>query len=225
MFPFQTGSLSADTWTKVTITIPGHADLAFNFDNGQGLGINWVQFMGTDYTANSAVVDTWKAQSDTERMPDNTSTWYTTNDATFEITGVQLEVGPVATPFEHRSYEEELRRCHRYCYVSSHWGTHVNAGYAALGVNYTGYQTGSGHWIWVTCYLPVVMRAAPTLNTSDQAGNTGNKHSIFTSTGGQRTNNVSNYHTSSYNDHFTVSNYWEVKYGMQVSGVKAEAEL
>ena len=43
-----------------------------------------------------------------------TTTWYTTNDATWELTGVQLEVGDTATSFEHRSYAEELHRCHRY---------------------------------------------------------------------------------------------------------------
>jgi hypothetical protein len=47
-------------------------------------------------------------------MKDATSTWYTTNDATFEITGVQLEVGSVATDFEHRSYGQELDLCMRY---------------------------------------------------------------------------------------------------------------
>ena len=75
------------------------------------------------------------------------------------------------------------------------------------------------------CVLAVVMRAAPTVDTSDQAGNTGNKHSIFVSTGGSRTDNISNYHTSSYNDHCTVSNYNQQKYGMQVSGVKADAGM
>ena len=43
-----------------------------------------------------------------------TSTWYETNDATWELTGVQLEVGSQATPFEHRCYSEELRLCERY---------------------------------------------------------------------------------------------------------------
>ena len=74
-------------------------------------------------------------------------------------------------------------------------------------------------------YFPAVMRASPTVDTSDQAGNTGNKHSIFVSTGGSRTNNISNYHTSVFRDHCTVSNYWEAKYGVQVSGIKADAEL
>ena len=46
-----------------------------------------------------------------------TSTWWTTNDATFELTGVQLEVGSVATEFEHKSFDQELQSCFRYCQV------------------------------------------------------------------------------------------------------------
>ena len=56
----------------------------------------------------------WAAFNSGTYTPDNTSTWYTTNDATFELTGVQLEVGPVATPFEHRTFHDELQRCFRY---------------------------------------------------------------------------------------------------------------
>ena len=58
-----------------------------------------------------------------------TSTWYTTNDATWEITGVQLEVGDTATDFEHRSYGDELLRCQRYYQsilgVMGSWGSAV----------------------------------------------------------------------------------------------------
>ena len=54
--------------------------------------------------------------------PDMTTTWYTTNDATFEVTGLQLEVGSQATPFEHRSFGEELKLCQRYYQVGSSIG-------------------------------------------------------------------------------------------------------
>ena len=59
-------------------------------------------------------LDTWGAHSNSSRTPDCTSTWYTTNDATLEFTGVQLEVGNTATEFEHRSYAQELELCKRY---------------------------------------------------------------------------------------------------------------
>ena len=60
-------------------------------------------------------MNTWAAYaSGSTRTPDNTSTWYTTNDATFEFTGVQLEVGSVATDFEHRSFAQEIALCGRY---------------------------------------------------------------------------------------------------------------
>ena len=70
--------------------------------------------MGTDYTDSSVTEDAWAAYASGTRMKDNTSTWYTTNDATLEITGVQFEVGDTATSFEHRSYQDQLHRCHRY---------------------------------------------------------------------------------------------------------------
>ena len=120
-FPFETGSLSADTWTKIVKTIPGNASMSFSNDNGTGLEIIIGGFWGTDYTTSNKTLDAWSAYANDSRLKDNTSTWYTTNDATLELTGLQLEVGPVATPFEHRSYADELKRCQRYYYKSSRW--------------------------------------------------------------------------------------------------------
>ena len=113
-YAYETGSLTADTWTKITKTIPGNSNLTFNNDNGEGLIINIAAFWGTDYTDNSVTENVWATHASGTRMKDNTSTWYTTNDATLEITGVQLEVGSVATDFEHRSFAQELALCQRY---------------------------------------------------------------------------------------------------------------
>jgi hypothetical protein len=111
---YETGSLTADTWTKIVKTIPGNSNLQFDNDNGPGF--YWAParaFDGTDRTA-SMSLDTWATYSGSSRTPDATSTWYTTNDATLEITGLQMEVGPQATAFEHRSFAEELTLCQRY---------------------------------------------------------------------------------------------------------------
>ena len=113
-YSFETGSLTADTWTKVTKTIPGNSNLTF--DNNAELGWNMeiAMFMGTDDTDSGNTMNQWAAYNSSNQMPDNTSTWYTTNGATWEITGMQLEVGDTATTFEHRSFGEEEDRCMRY---------------------------------------------------------------------------------------------------------------
>ena len=165
-YPFSLGSLSANTWTKVTKTIPGHANITINNDTGEGLRIAIVPFYGTTYTASGVTLDAWGAYgSGTDCCPDNTSTWYTTNDATFAITGVQLEVGDTATDFEHKSYAEELSRCQRYYYklkndsgsTSSHW-------YGGGFVDTTTQLRGG-------IVLPQHMRSAPTsFETTGTAG-------------------------------------------------------
>ena len=111
---YETGSLTADTWTKIVKTIPGNSNLQFDNDNGAGL--YWAPariFDGTSRTG-SLTLDTWGAYNSSARTPDATSTFYTSDDATLEITGLQLEVGSQSTPFEHRSFGEELHLCQRY---------------------------------------------------------------------------------------------------------------
>jgi hypothetical protein len=114
VYNMTTGSLSADTWTKVTKTIPGNSNLQFDDDANAGLTLFINAFVGTDYTTGGLAQNAWSAWSSAKQGDNMTSTWYTTNNATLEITGLQLEVGSVATDFENRSFAVEERLCKRY---------------------------------------------------------------------------------------------------------------
>ena len=160
LYPFDTGSLSADTWTKVTKTIAGNSNLQFDTNNEAGLHIAIMAFIGTDLTASSATENTWQAYAGgIFGGKDNTSTWYTTNDATLEITGVQLEVSDHATSFEHRSFGQELALCQRYFYMHAS-GAEASANNRAPIA--TGAMYNSGNWNGVVNF-PVNMRTSPSL--------------------------------------------------------------
>ena len=116
-------ALSANTWTKVTKTIPGNSNLAFTTDNQNGFRISFYAFMGTSFTDSTTATDVWANNAGGDRADDMTSTWYTTNDATLEITGVQLEVSDHATSFDFRSFAEELALCERYFEKSYNYST------------------------------------------------------------------------------------------------------
>ena len=113
---FDTPSLSANTWTKVTKTVFGNSNLTINNDVGVGLGFRLYGFLGTSYTSSNSNTGTWNSGGN-QYANDMTSTWWTTNDATLEITGLQIEVGSVATDFEHRTFAQELALCQRYYYL------------------------------------------------------------------------------------------------------------
>ena len=154
-YGFETGSLSADTWTKITKTIPGNSNIQFDNDNGEGLRIAFLAFLGGDYTASGTNLNTWEAYSSSTITPDQTSTWWTTNNATLEFTGFQLEVGDTATEFEHRSYENELIRCLRYYYRTGEGQSLASNSPLAQGWARTATLA------QLTVTFPVPMRAAP----------------------------------------------------------------
>ena len=155
-YPFETGSLSADTWTKVTKTIPGNSNLQFDNDNGAGLQFTWLGLMGTDHTSSSASLNAWQAVGSGDAYtPDNTTTWYTTNDSTLEFTGIQLEVSDHATDFEHRSYGQELALCKRYCQKFD--GLKIQA-------RMNGGTNSDGYWQFPT------MRATPSFSSDVSSG-------------------------------------------------------
>ena len=151
-YPYDTGSLSADTWTKVTKTIPGNSNLTINNDNGRAFSFSIWPYIGTNFTASSVTEDAWSTFASAARTKDATSTWWTTNDATLEITGVQLEVGSVATDFEHRSFAQELALCQRYYYKIS------GADDRTVG---SMHQNGA-YGVCCTLHHPQKMRATPT---------------------------------------------------------------
>ena len=151
-------NLTAGQWTKVTKTIPGNSGITIDNDNGGGLHILWFTYFGSNYVSGSTT-DVWQSGTPSPVFP---TTWYTTASSTFEITGVQLEVGDTATSFEHRSYGEELRRCQRYFF--GHSGANINGSNSSTPDSHLGTcSCMSTSGISFNVVLPVPMRTVPTL--------------------------------------------------------------
>ena len=100
---------AANTWEYKTITILGDTSGTWLTTNGIGIGVTWGLGAGSTYTGGSA---SWGGTF--YNQPTGSQNIVSTNGATFYITGVQLEKGSVATPFDYRPYGTELALCQRY---------------------------------------------------------------------------------------------------------------
>ena len=145
---------SANTWEHKVITLSADTTGGVvNSDNGYGLRINWGLATGANF-ATSHALDTWHGFQQQYFYPYDArnTNFYSSTSNNFYLTGVQLEVGSVATPFEHRSYVEELARCHRYCYRQT------NSAWAHFAIG----QFASSTQVRAPYFYPK-MRAAPTI--------------------------------------------------------------
>jgi hypothetical protein len=127
--PFIYTINTADTWEHKTVTISGDTSGTWNTNNSGGIGLFFSLCAGATYRGAAdtwAGANYWGATGQVQPI--------STVDATIYITGVQLEVGEKATPFEHRSYGDELQRCLRYFqYYTTNNTTRVYAGMGIAG--------------------------------------------------------------------------------------------
>jgi hypothetical protein len=167
-YPFAYTISAANTWEQKTVTITGDTSGTWLKTNGAGLGVVFALGFGTSFigTANAWTSSSFYTATGATNL-------ISTNGATFYITGVQLEIGSTATPFERRLYGQELINCQRYYAKLQNDGTGsiaISAGFqisttvAAFAINF-----------------PVTMRAEPTVTVSNlQASDNVNFSSAFT---------------------------------------------
>jgi len=151
---------SADTWEYKTISIPADTAGSIDNDNGPAVSLIWWLNSGSNYSSGSNQT-TWSTYSATDSNASNLGVGGATNDY-FQITGVQLEVGNVATPFEHRSYGEELALCQRYYQRRGATPAMSGSYYAMMG---DGMFWDNADTAFINFEFPVDMRAAPSIES------------------------------------------------------------
>jgi hypothetical protein len=167
---------SANTWEQKSITLTGDTSGTWLTTNGIGLRIQFDLGSGSDY---NATANTWVGANDFRTT--NQTDFINNAGATFYITGVQLEVGDTATPFEHRPYDMELQRCKRYYYTTYPIGVAPGTvGAYACQAEYAPPYNGNHVATW---QHPVSMRAAPTMTGYAEDGTSGS----FTTGAGNQT--------------------------------------
>jgi len=102
-------------WNRIELTFAADTTGALGDDNLESLSINIWLHAGSTYSGGTFASNTWAAKTDANRAAvDDLTSIFDATSRTFFITGVQMELGAVATPFESRSYAEELYLCQRY---------------------------------------------------------------------------------------------------------------
>ena len=125
-YAFEYTINSANTWERKSVTISGPTSGTFPTNNTAGARLVFSLGQGTTYA--TSTVGSWVSGNYHGSTAE--TDFIATNGATFYLTGVQLEVGDTATPFEHRSYGDELKRCERYFEILRVYGCQTDTMYA-----------------------------------------------------------------------------------------------
>lgn len=194
-YPFSYTISSANTWTKITISIAGDTSGTWATDNSVGIALRFGLGSGATF---SGISGAWAAGNFIQ--PTSTVSLVGTNGATFYITGVQLEAGSTATEFERRPYGTELALCQRYYFKIQ--------------------PASSGYYNTVTNCLssipyPVVMRSAPTITAEGTLSN------IVAGNAGGAGNRVSSISSASNYGDISVS----MSYILSTSGTAGQGTL
>ena len=156
-YPYSYTINSANTWEQKSVTIPGDTSGTWNKTNSIGMVVYFNIGCGSTYLATPG---TWVTAE--EFGPTGQVNVISTLNATWQITGVQLEVGSQATSFETRSYGTELALCQRYYETAFPVGTAVSPGASYFWyTNVTSYSSTACRSQWID--FKATKRALPTV--------------------------------------------------------------
>ncbi len=148
---------ASNTWEYKTITFPADTTGAWTANNSKALEMNWFVAAGSNYTTGT-LSTSWASTVTANRAAGLTANLSANTSNKFLISGVQLEVGSVATDFEHRSFGQELALCQRYYYVHVDGATSGSANEAiGTGTWYNGSE------FYTAIHFPTTMRTVPSL--------------------------------------------------------------
>ena len=120
----KTYTVSDSNWNRYNIIFPADTTGAWDFATSTRLSVKFVLMAGTDFTSGTAQT-TWGSAVNANSRVGQTANVGSSTSNEWAITGVQLEAGPVCTPYEHKDYTEVLRECMRYLYTTSTLGAGV----------------------------------------------------------------------------------------------------
>jgi hypothetical protein len=184
---------SSGVWEYKTITIDALTAITPASDSSLGLALEfWLDDSDGAYNGSSSAFETWVDGSTTTngaRAYGQTAQILSAASNYWQITGFQLEVGDTATPFEHRSYGDELARCQRY-FIDPASATSLGTSAATFSSLNTGATVDSTASVYLLpVVLPVTMRADPTVTLG--SGTLGVYTSLNTNSFGRRACNIS----------------------------------
>jgi hypothetical protein len=142
---------TANTWEKKTITFPPDTTGLFENDNLQSLNLNFWLAAGTDLTSGTLNSSAWASSTAVNRVVGQLNLANASGNY-WAVTGIQLETGEVATPFEMRSFGQELALCQRYFEVKGPRGFAAGVCEASLAI--------------IPLPFAVTKRATPTMTTT-----------------------------------------------------------
>ena len=212
---------SPDTWEYKTITFDGNTETAITSTTSVGLYITVAWIGAGDGISGTSFKSGWRTLNQTERLPHDIPNMADSTSNNFRVTGCQLEVGRVATPFEHIPYGEELKLCERYLQlVPIKYESILGQAYSTTAARFP-------------IQLPVEMRALPAFDVPP-SGTSGYSMKPLNSTlswpGGTGTNTA----TAVSNKHFYVTCYGysglvagnaSTLYATDLSNIICDAEL
>jgi len=202
------------SWTKVTLTYVGDTTGGtIDNDHSAGLSLNiWLKAAAAYSGGTSPAQNTWVAQSNQNiRAALLTFDIGASTDNYFQITGLQIEVGDVATPFEFRSFGDELRRCMRYYERTYPYGVALGGSNSFAGmINQTGSSNGTGTMV-VPIQYGVEKRVAPTLTAYNaNNGNSGTWYVLRNGASGHNSVTIDQSSTRRARLYFSVGANWVV---------------